>query len=64
MHEANGTFCAATCYAGTMWIQTADADVPARRRSLGRIAGVSISAICGGHEEARIRQPSWRGNSS
>jgi glyoxylase-like metal-dependent hydrolase (beta-lactamase superfamily II) len=46
-------FCADTCYGGTMWIQTADADVPGWRRSLERIAGASISAICGGHEEAR-----------
>lgn len=44
-------FCADTCYAGTMWFQTADADVTAWRQSLERIASGPVQFICGGHEE-------------
>ncbi|MBF6589241.1 MAG: MBL fold metallo-hydrolase [Ktedonobacterales bacterium] len=43
-------FCADVCYAGTMWMQTADADLTLWRRSLERIAGADISALYGGHE--------------
>lgn len=43
-------FCGDTLYAGTMWFQTTDADVAAWRRSLERMAGSDITAICGGHE--------------
>jgi glyoxylase-like metal-dependent hydrolase (beta-lactamase superfamily II) len=44
-------FCADTCYAGTMWIQTADADVAAWDRSLARLSGCGATRLCGGHEE-------------
>lgn len=43
-------FCADTCYAGTMWIQTPDADVSAWRRSLERIVRTDWTRLCGGHE--------------
>jgi glyoxylase-like metal-dependent hydrolase (beta-lactamase superfamily II) len=52
--ETGYLFCADTCYAGTMWIQTADADIEAWRRSLERIAGGGVAALCGGHEEAPV----------
>jgi glyoxylase-like metal-dependent hydrolase (beta-lactamase superfamily II) len=43
-------FCADTCYAGTLWMQTTDADVDDWRRSLERLAGSGARALCGGHE--------------
>jgi glyoxylase-like metal-dependent hydrolase (beta-lactamase superfamily II) len=43
-------FCADTCYAGTMWMQTNDANLQDWRRSLERIAGSDAQALCGGHE--------------
>jgi len=43
-------FCADTCYAGTLWMQTADADLDDWRRSLKRLAGSGAQALCGGHE--------------
>jgi glyoxylase-like metal-dependent hydrolase (beta-lactamase superfamily II) len=48
--ETGYLFCADTCYGGTMWIQSPDADVPAWRRSLERMAGAPITGICGGHD--------------
>lgn len=45
-------FCSDTCYAGTMWMQTEDADIALWRHSLGRIdAADEITALCVGHEE-------------
>ncbi|HEV2457671.1 MAG TPA: hypothetical protein VGS80_04845, partial [Ktedonobacterales bacterium] len=44
-------FCADTCYAGTLWFQTNDADLTLWRRSLERLAASGARALCGGHEE-------------
>lgn len=44
-------FCADTCYAGTLWMQTEDANVADWRASLERIAASDVQALCGGHEE-------------
>lgn len=44
-------FCADTCYAGTMWMQTEDANLDDWRASLTRIATSAVTALCGGHEE-------------
>ncbi|MGH2515721.1 MAG: MBL fold metallo-hydrolase [Ktedonobacterales bacterium] len=44
-------FCADTCYAGTMWMQTEDANLDDWRASLERIAASDIATLCGGHEE-------------
>jgi glyoxylase-like metal-dependent hydrolase (beta-lactamase superfamily II) len=45
-------FCADTAYAGTLWMQTEDADLALWRRTLERIAGApEVRALCGGHEE-------------
>ncbi|HLZ23769.1 MAG TPA: MBL fold metallo-hydrolase [Ktedonobacterales bacterium] len=44
-------FCADTCYAGTLWMQTEDANLPDWRASLERIAASGVAALCGGHEE-------------
>jgi glyoxylase-like metal-dependent hydrolase (beta-lactamase superfamily II) len=44
-------FSADTVYAGTMWMQTSDANLEDWRRSLERLAGSSARALCGGHEE-------------
>lgn len=49
--ETGYLFCADTCYAGTMWIQTQDADVTAWRRSLERLLTTDFTLLCGGHEE-------------
>lgn len=43
-------FCADTCYAGTLWFQTNDADLTLWRRSLERLAASGARAMCGGHE--------------
>jgi len=44
-------FCADTCYAGTLWMQTEDANVDHWRASLGRIAASEAKGLLGGHEE-------------
>lgn len=44
-------FCADTCYAGTMWMQTEDANLDHWRASLERIAASEVTALLGGHEE-------------
>lgn len=44
-------FCADTCYAGTMWMQTEDANLDDWRTSLTRIATSTVTALCGGHDE-------------
>jgi len=44
-------FCADTCYAGTLWMQTEDANLDEWRRSLKRLAESGARALCGGHEE-------------
>lgn len=44
-------FCADTCYAGTLWMQTEDANLSDWRASLERIAASDVAALCGGHEE-------------
>jgi glyoxylase-like metal-dependent hydrolase (beta-lactamase superfamily II) len=45
-------FCADTCYAGTLWFQTSDADLNLWRRSLERIAAdARVRTLYGGHEE-------------
>ena len=50
-------FCADTCYSGTMWMQTEDANLADWRASLGRIVASDVRALCGGHEEpARPRE--------
>lgn len=49
-------FCGDTCYAGTLWSQTEDANLDDWRRSLGRLAGNGARAICGGHEEP-VQEP-------
>ena len=49
--ETSYLFCADTCYAGTLWMQTADANLEDWRRSLERLASSGARALCGGHEE-------------
>lgn len=44
-------FCADTCYAGTLWMQTEDANLDDWRASLQRILSSDVAALCGGHEE-------------
>jgi len=44
-------FCADTCYAGTLWAQTDDANLDDWRRSLARLAASGAPALYGGHEE-------------
>jgi glyoxylase-like metal-dependent hydrolase (beta-lactamase superfamily II) len=44
-------FCADTCYAGTLWMQTEDADLAHWRATLERIIAGDVTALCGGHEE-------------
>ena len=44
-------FCADTCYAGTLWFQTDDADLDEWRASLSRLAASGARGLCGGHEE-------------
>jgi glyoxylase-like metal-dependent hydrolase (beta-lactamase superfamily II) len=44
-------FCADTCYAGTLWSQTEDANLEDWRHSLARLAASGAAALCGGHEE-------------
>ena len=44
-------FCADTCYAGTLWMQTEDANLDDWRASLERIAASDVTALLGGHEE-------------
>ncbi|MFI5272221.1 MAG: MBL fold metallo-hydrolase [Ktedonobacterales bacterium] len=53
-------FCADTCYAGTLWSQTADANLDDWRRSLARLAASGAPALCGGHE-APAQQPALAG---
>ena len=48
--ETGYLFCADTCYAGTLWMQTADANVEDWRRSLERLASSGANGLCGGHE--------------
>ncbi|MGO8949724.1 MAG: MBL fold metallo-hydrolase [Ktedonobacterales bacterium] len=48
--ESGYLFCGDTCYAGTLWMQTDDANLPDWRRSLERLAGSGGVALCGGHE--------------
>jgi glyoxylase-like metal-dependent hydrolase (beta-lactamase superfamily II) len=43
-------FCADTCYAGTLWMQTNDANLQDWRRSLKWLAASGARALCGGHE--------------
>jgi glyoxylase-like metal-dependent hydrolase (beta-lactamase superfamily II) len=45
-------FCADTCYAGTLWMQTEDANLAQWRASLERIAASDVTALLGGHEES------------
>ncbi|WIG59535.1 MAG: hypothetical protein OJF49_002282 [Ktedonobacterales bacterium] len=49
-------FCGDTCYAGTLWMQTDDANLDHWRTSLQRLAASGATALCGGHEEPR-QQP-------
>ncbi len=49
--ETGLLFCADTCYAGTLWFQTEDANLADWRRSLDRLAASGARALCGGHEE-------------
>ncbi len=44
-------FCADTCFAGTLWAQTEDANLAQWRASLERIATSDATALLGGHEE-------------
>ena len=53
-------FCADTCYAGTMWSQTEDANLDDWRRSLARLADSGASALYGGHE-APAQSPALAG---
>jgi glyoxylase-like metal-dependent hydrolase (beta-lactamase superfamily II) len=48
---SNLLFCADTCYAGTLWFQTEDADLDQWRTSLRRLASSGARGLCGGHEE-------------
>jgi glyoxylase-like metal-dependent hydrolase (beta-lactamase superfamily II) len=50
-------FCADTCYAGTLWSQTQDANLDQWRVSLERLASSGARALCGGHEEP-MQEPS------
>jgi glyoxylase-like metal-dependent hydrolase (beta-lactamase superfamily II) len=49
--ETGYLFCGDTCYAGTLWMQTEDADLGDWRHSLERLAESGAQALCGGHEE-------------
>ena len=53
-------FCADTCYAGTLWSQTEDANLDDWRRSLARLAASGAAALCGGHEEP-VQMPALAG---
>ncbi len=44
-------FCGDTCYAGTLWMQTEDANLDDWRLSLERLAESGAAALCGGHED-------------
>lgn len=49
--QTGALFCADTCYAGTLWSQTTDANLADWRRSLARLADSGASALYGGHEQ-------------
>jgi glyoxylase-like metal-dependent hydrolase (beta-lactamase superfamily II) len=49
--ETGYLFCADTCYAGTLWMQTDDANLEDWHRSLERLASSGAQALCGGHED-------------
>jgi glyoxylase-like metal-dependent hydrolase (beta-lactamase superfamily II) len=51
--QSGALFCADTCYAGTMWSQTTDANLDDWRRSLARLAASDATALYGGHETPR-----------
>jgi glyoxylase-like metal-dependent hydrolase (beta-lactamase superfamily II) len=50
-------FCGDTCYSGTLWQQTDDANLDDWRRSLMRLAASGATSLCGGHE-APVQAPS------
>lgn len=58
--QTGALFCADTCYAGTMWSQTEDANLDDWRRSLARLASSGASALYGGHE-APAQSPALAG---